>query len=357
MSQAFKNGYALLIGVNESSVPAWALPVVAKDVAALENVLTHPDRCAYPVENVKKISGQDATRNGILDRLAWLQDCVQKDASGNATAIIFYSGHGWCPEPPAPPEFFLIPYDVRESQIRSRGLHAEDFAAAVEAIQPERLLVLLDSCHAAGMGAKEPLMSGADNLTALPTGFITGTMPFPLLLEEEATSKGVKGMGVLSRGRGRTVLNSSTSEQKSYIRRDGTMSIFTYHLIEALTGHAQPQEGATEVLVSDVMGHVSRRVPESARNEYGKKQDPEFQISGGNFPIAMLLGGKGLSKGQLAPDPLEMSANPKGSISVIGHNNVVGNRNITQTIKAEGGSTIKNTNQVVNRNGRDEKGT
>ncbi len=34
------------------------------------------------------------------------------------------------------------------------------------------------------------------------------------------------------------------------------MSIFTYHLVEALTGHAQPQEGAKEVLVSDVSNRI-----------------------------------------------------------------------------------------------------
>ncbi|MBU0703466.1 MAG: hypothetical protein KKC18_06325, partial [Chloroflexi bacterium] len=81
----------------------------------------------------------------------------------------------------------------------------------------------------------------------------------------------------------------------------------TYHLIEALTGHAQPQEGATEVLVSDVMGHVYRRVPQSAKTDWHRDQTPDYQVSG-NFPIALLLGGQGLSKGQPAPDPLELLA-------------------------------------------------
>jgi len=82
------------------------------------------------------------------------------------------------------------------------------------------------------------------------------------------------------------------------------MSVFTYHLIEALTGHAQPQEGATEVLVSDVMSHVWRRVPKSVKADWDEVQEPDYQVSG-NFPIALLLGGKGWNKGQPAPDPLE----------------------------------------------------
>jgi len=74
--------------------------------------------------------------------------------------------------------------------------------------------------------------------------------------------------------------------------------------LKRFTGHAQPQEGATEVLVSDVMSYVSRKIPPSAKTDWGTQQEPDFQVSG-NFPIALLLGGKGLGKGQPAPDPLE----------------------------------------------------
>ncbi len=54
------------------------------------------------------------------------------------------------------------------------------------------------------------------------------------------------------------------------------------------------------MLVSDVMGHVWRRVPESARQDWAKDQQPDYQVSG-NFPVALLLGGKGLSKGSWRP--------------------------------------------------------
>jgi hypothetical protein len=57
------------------------------------------------------------------------------------------------------------------------------------------------------------------------------------------------------------------------------------------------------------MSHVWRHVPESAR-ALGAAQTPDYQVSG-NFPIALLLGGKGWSKGQPAPDPIAIA--PKGS--------------------------------------------
>jgi hypothetical protein len=114
---------------------------------------------------------------------------------------------------------------------------------------------------------------------------------------------GAKGLESLGAGAGRAVLTSARGDQQSYVSRRGKMSIFTYHLIAALTGSAQPQGGATEVLVSDVLSHVYRRVPEAARQEAGAEQQPDGLLTG-NFAVALLLGGKGLAAGQAPPDPL-----------------------------------------------------
>jgi hypothetical protein len=298
MAKQFTNGYALLIGVNENAVPEWALPDVAKDIEALATVLTHPGRCAYPTDNVKIIKSQEATRQGILDGLEWLQQRIQSDASGDATAVVYYTGHGWRDESAGSADFYLIPYNVKEGKIKSYALPAAAFSEAVGELKPQRLLVVLDCCHAAGIGAKD--------VTPLPTGYAGAAIAPALLMEGEkaVAGPGAKGLETLAEGQGRAVLSSSSGAQSSYMRKDGKMSIFTYHLIEALTGHAQPQEGATEVLVSDVMSHVWRHVPQSAKTDWNVEQTPDYQVSG-NFPVALLLGGKGWSKGQPAPDPLE----------------------------------------------------
>ena len=103
MSEQFSSGYALLIATNENAVADYALPDVAKDIAAVEAVLKHEERCAYDPTHVKVIMGKDVTRQAILDGLDWLEEQIQKDASGNATALIYYSGHGWRDESISPP--------------------------------------------------------------------------------------------------------------------------------------------------------------------------------------------------------------------------------------------------------------
>ncbi|MBN1890635.1 MAG: caspase family protein [Thermoflexales bacterium] len=315
MTDQFTNGYALLIGVNENSVATWALPAVIKDINAVSTVLTHPERCAYPSDNVKTITGQAATRQGILNGLDWLQARIKADSSDNTTAIVYYTGHGLREGSGSQAEFFLVPYDFKEEKVKLSALRATDLAEAIGALAPRRLLVVLDCCHASGMGIKGAL--------SVPAGYAQAAVtPLLLMQGEQApvgpSAKGAK-METLALGKGRAVLSSSSGDQSSYIRKDGKMSIFTYHLIEALTGHAQPQEGAKEVLVSDVMSHVYRRVPDSAKKECDADQVPDFQISG-NFPVALLLGGKGLSKGQPAPDPLAPIA--AGSVTSVGGDSV-----------------------------------
>ncbi len=304
MGEQFANGYALLIAVDENEVSDWALPDVAKDVGALEAVLKNPDRCAYPAENVKIVSGPAATRRGIVDGLEWLQDHIDADTSGNATAIIYYTGHGWRDETVTPPAYYLVPYDVQRSKVRTRALKIEDFAAEVEAVTPRRLMVVFDCCHSGGMEVKDlgVEIAAGYRKAALETQIWAGG-------EGTAPSSGAKGLEELTAGAGRAVLSSSQGEEVSYVRKDGSMSIFTYHLIEALTGHAQPQEGATEVLVSDVMGHVWRTVPQSAKQDWNGDQNPDYQVSG-NFPVALLLGGQGWTKGLAAPSPLAEAPAP-----------------------------------------------
>jgi len=305
MSDQFNHGYALLIGVDQNRVERWALPEVAKDVAALRDVLVHPKRCAYPAEKVKLLTGPEATRNGILDGLAWLQERIEGNEGDNTTAVVYYTGHGLHEGSASSGTFYLVPYDIREGRIASRSLRAADFAAEIDALPPRRLLVVLDCCHAGGMGVKGEAYVGA----AVPPSLLMKGAP-------SSVGPGAKGLESLAQGRGRAVLSSSTGEQRSYVRRDRKMSIFTYHLIEALTGHAQPAEGATDVLVSDVMSHVHRRVPRSARADHGAHaaQTPDYRVNG-NFPVALLLGGEGLSKGQPAPDPLEPLPGATPSVS------------------------------------------
>ena len=275
----FDHGYALLIGVDQNKIADLALPIVKKDVTKLQEVITHPDRCGYPENHVRALTGAEATRANILHGLDWLKESLLADKDANQTAFIYYSGHGHRDESG---ESFLIPYDFR-FPVGLGALAAKDFAAIVEEMSPRRLMVILDCCHAEAMGVKD--VAGH----SLKTAALTPATP---------------GIVALAKGDGRAILSSSRGDQKSWIRKDEQMSVFTYHLIEALTGRiGRPDE--PEVLVTEVMDYVARKVPATASAEWKGDQEPSFQMSGSAFPLALVLGGKGVQKGVAAPDPLE----------------------------------------------------
>ncbi|WP_288130720.1 caspase family protein, partial [Accumulibacter sp.] len=333
MSHRFENACALLIAVDQNKEAAAALPAVAADARALRDVLVHPARCGYAPEKLRLLTGAESSRQGVFDALDWLADGLAAIPDGDSTAILYFSGHGHVEGD----EHYLIPYDLNLRRMRSSAIRAADFADAVAQLTPRRLLVVLDCCHAAGMAVKQ----------AAPAPFASAAIP-PALFRTEAKSLAA---GRLASGAGRAVLSSCQPGEHSYLRADGHMSIFTFHLIEALTGHAQPSGGAPEVLVSDLASYLQRSVRQSARAQHGAEQNPVPQLAG-NFPVALVLGGDGLGKGQAAPDPLaplpptvSWQASVSGSGAVAQAGGIALGEGATQV---GGDCTIVSGTQIVN---------
>jgi hypothetical protein len=271
MNTSFSHGYALLIGVGECEYLPWSLPVTVKDMLALQATLLHPDMCGYidDSQHLRLLHDAVATRQQILAGLTWLKE--QTDADPDATAIVFYSGHGWVDHNTG--KYYLVPHDVKPYDCAGSALDADTFSTYVQHISARRLLVLIDSCHAGGMtSAKET------EAIKLPPSFVPGALTKDIARRLRCNS-------------GRAVFSSSSGVQKSWIRPGGSLSIFTGHLLEALQG-AGSRNNDTEVRVSDLMNYLARTVPESAMRMYGAEQIPFFDTATEDFPVALLRGGK-----------------------------------------------------------------
>ena len=279
MAQTFSHGYALLVGVGATAYSPWSLPVTVKDVQAVKKVLTDPALCGYPDDNkhVRVLHDQTANRSAIVDGLNWLK--VQAAADAEATAVVFYSGHGWLDH--ANGRYYLIPHDVKPHNIPDSALPAEDFTAALGEVKARRLLAIIDSCHAQGMATSKEAATPLD----LPPG-----------LTQVAATEGKGLLAALKQGEGRAVFTSSRGHQVSWVRSDGSLSVFTHHLLEALQG-AGNKPGEAEVRLSNLMGHLGRTVPASARQFHSADQVPFFDTAAEDFAVALLKGGKGLPTG------------------------------------------------------------
>jgi uncharacterized caspase-like protein len=299
MGDTFARGYALLVGVGTTAYLPWSLPVAVKDVHALRAVLTDPTLCGYRDHDnhVRVLHDGGATRATILDGLAWLK--AQTSADPNATAIVFFSGHGCLDKSNG--RYYLISHDAKPHDIPGSALSSEDFTAALREVKARRLLAVVDACHAQGMATSK----ASATLLDLPVG-----------MTQASVTEGKGVLVALKEGEGRAVFSSSRDDQRSWIRSDGSLSVFTHHLLEALQG-AGSMAGEAEVRLSNLMGYLGRAVPASVRQIYSTDQVPFFDTATEDFPVALLRGGKGVPARGWNAGELEVERDKRPVINVV----------------------------------------
>lgn len=331
MSTCFDRGYALLIGVGECAHKDWSLPVTVKDIHAVQKILMAPELCGYPADNIRLLHDENATRDKILQGLAWLKE--KSSQNPDCTVLIYYSGHGWYDRKTG--NYYLIPHDVSEdpNEIVNTALSAEAFTNGIREIQSQRVLVTIDSCHAWGMAATK----GEEAIASIPPRFLRTMTPKNILTS-------------LSQGKGRAVFTSCDGDEKSWIRNDDLMSIYTYHFVEALQGAGNSPDD-TVVRLSNLMNYLAKTVPESAKRQFGTTQTPNFDISNEDFgvTIGLLRGGKGLPKEGWDALKDEAAAKIRHIVQAVGAGSMASAGNMTAVQGnnsgnvAMGGGSIHNT--------------
>ncbi|NJL04803.1 MAG: caspase family protein [Chloroflexaceae bacterium] len=251
----FTQGYALVVGVGAD------LPATVQDAEQVAAFLRDPARCAYPPEQVTVLTNAQASRASVRAGLAQLAQDARTDPQ--ATVVVYLSGHGV-----ATPHFAFLTHGYDLQNLPATAIAEAELSAALRAIPAQRLLVLLDCCHAGGqVTLKSP--AGVALSPALPATVLTE----------------------LGQGGGRVVLASSRQDERSYIMPGDPLSLFTKTLLEALAGYGTAeQDGYARVL--DVAGYVARLVP----SRY-PQQHPIISAShADNFALAYYAGGQSQPK-------------------------------------------------------------
>lgn len=265
--------HALLIGVGDYTHPRFAnLPATVRDVQALADILTDSTRCGYPSDNVQVLTGKQATADNIRNALRVLAHSTTLES----TVLVYFSGHGGRAWNDGQWHTYLCPREADAGSLAQTAISGDEFSALLSAVPSRKLLVMLDACHAAGSAHfKSP----------------DGVMVWKAGLPE-------KYYEVLAQGAGRVIIASSREDQFSYVRPQGDLSLFTYHLVQALQGRAAVRgDGLIHVL--DVFHYINESVHDDEPRQTPILKVRDLDL---NFPIALAPGEKSPGLTSIADD-------------------------------------------------------
>lgn len=236
----FTNARALIVGVadyaNINSLP----PTITNDARDVAAILMDDQLCGYDPAKVQVLTNVSATADAVRNSLSALAAEMAEDEA----LFLFFSGHGHRDGAVGAEKSFLLTYDFDFGAPEASSISDSELFAALALIRSRRQVILIDACHAGGMGT---LKSPPDQLT--PKGIA------PAAIDK------------LASGAGRVVLTSSRSTEYSYALAGATNSVFTDSVLRAMNGAARDKGDGT-IGVLDLFDYVSRDVPARQSNQH-----------------------------------------------------------------------------------------
>jgi formylglycine-generating enzyme required for sulfatase activity/uncharacterized caspase-like protein len=244
----FEKAYALIIGISKYRDPRIPeLRFTRADAEGIYKLLTDPKKVGLDTDNIKILLDSDATRFNIRNSISnWLF----RNADQDSIVFIYFAGHGGVEEDRLGIEKdkyakYLLPYDTVFDDLYSSAISNRDFNELLLTISSKKLVIFMDSCYSGGVSERKAR---------------------DLKITEDPYEK-------LGEGEGRIVIAASKPDQRSFEDSRLGHGIFTYNLIEALSGKADGS-GMGYVTVLDAWKYLQDNVPVLAKKMAGGEQNP-----------------------------------------------------------------------------------
>ncbi|MBX2968035.1 MAG: caspase family protein [Cyclobacteriaceae bacterium] len=247
--------YILAVGINQYKNPRLNLNYAKPDAESFIKVLDEKSKNLFGDIELHALYDDEASRQNILKAL---EDLSQK-IHAEDVFIFYYAGHGSMVDN----RFFLIPteslrlYDL--AALQKEALEASVLQEKFKSIKALKQLIVMDACQSGGS--------------------------VELLANRGAAEE--KAIAQLSRSAGIHVMASAGSEQFATEFAELGHGLFTYVLIQALSGEADgaPRDG--KVTIYELKSYIDDQVPEMTRKLKGKPQYPYTFSRGQDFPIIL----------------------------------------------------------------------
>src|SRR5262249_6352019 len=209
----------------------------ADDAEAMRDFLRSPEGGGFHDDHIILLQDEAATKAIVLSALAKLKQAKPADFF-----VIYIAAHGAV----LPvldsrtnttrdiPYFLLYDTDVRDPE--RTALRMEAFRQTVDSLSVKKGLVLSDTCYSGGV---QLIGRGVDDSVVANQRYLDEMHRIP------------QGIGFISAAR---------QTERSYEKDDFNHGVFTYALLEALSGNAdQNQDG--KVTFDEVVNYIDERVP------------------------------------------------------------------------------------------------
>ncbi len=252
--------HMLVVGLNAYRNPKYNLNYALTDAQAFSQSIESKGAGIFDNVNVTFVQDSDATREGITQ--AFEQIKTQADAED--VFVFYYAGHGVM-SMGEQSEFYLIPYEVtrlyaEDDMLRGKGISASELQEFSRTISAQKQLFVLDACQSGGM--TEVLASrGA--------------------AEEKAIAQ-------LARSTGTYWLTASGSEQFASEFAALGHGVFTFAILEGLSGSADGTNNDKKITVKELSAYLDEKVPELSEQHKGEPQFPTIYGYGQDFPIGVI---------------------------------------------------------------------
>src|SRR5271157_2668774 len=190
---ALHNAHALVIGIADYA-NIRKLPKV-RDAEDLAAAIIDPALCGYDPKNVTILLEQDATRDKI--RVAF--EVLKGRCNADSTVFLYFSGHGGQIKKGTNKGQYLLPVEViypGDDDLARTAISGTELTEALRAIKAKRLTVVLDCCHAGGIGEPRDLGSAEEVVNGVSDGYLNE----------------------LKSGTGRVIISATRGTDPAYVR-------------------------------------------------------------------------------------------------------------------------------------------
>ncbi|MGA3018251.1 MAG: tetratricopeptide repeat protein [Bryobacteraceae bacterium] len=231
------HSYAVVVGISKyPNLPDnLQLQFAERDAQAIYTILISPEGGNFKVENVKVLTGAQATLAAMKSQIdTWLPSVARDDDR----VLIYFAGHGFVYRGKG----YLAPSDFKLDQADTTGYPMDELGAVIGSkIHAKWKILLTDACHS-GAISPEDTQTLNQTLSTLNQSLFS--------------------------------LTASRDREKSFESPDlqGGHGVFTYYVVKGLEGEADASHDG-KVTADELAEYVHTQVREATRGEQNPTSD------------------------------------------------------------------------------------